>query len=71
MHAEPTRITFDGTNISEVAAYAGDRFEGLLIRNGAGDLALVQAGFILEGEGDDLDIWSPGAWRRKQEREAA
>lgn len=66
-------ITFDGTNIGEVAAYAGEKFEGtaLLIRHGDGHLTLVQPGFVLEGEGDDLEIWSAQAWRRRQVRGAA
>ena len=61
-------LTFDGTNITEAADFAGDRFEGvaLLIRHGDGHLTIVQPGFVLERDGDDLEIWSSQGWRRRK-----
>ena len=66
-------VTFDGANIAEVADFAGDRFEGsaLLIRHADGHLTLVQPGFVLERDGDDLEIWSSQGWRRRKTAEAA
>lgn len=64
-------ITFDGTNIAEVAAYAGHRVAGLLIRHGDGHLSIAEPGAVLEDTGDDLAVWSSRAWQQRKSGETA
>ena len=60
-------VTWDGSNIDELKAVAGARFEGLaaLVRNDDGDLVPMLPGWVAAQWPDGspgLGIFSPGAW---------
>ena len=62
-----TSVTWDGGNLDELRAVAGDRFEGVaaLVRNDDGELVVMRPGYVAAPWPDGsqgLGIFSPGAW---------
>jgi hypothetical protein len=61
-------VAWDGGNVDELKAVAGDRFEGLaaLVRNDDGELVVMHPGYVAAPWPDSpegLGIFSPGAWK--------
>ena len=72
---EGAAVRWDGANADELAALAGNSYEGTyasdaLVRNRDGDLVHVRPGWVVVvwGGAGEADVYSAGAWRAQVER---